>query len=377
MSSVGALYVHIPFCVRKCSYCDFASGVPQGDRQMRDYVHGVLNKLNIAEELGLLQECKTAYIGGGTPSMLGPELLGALIQAVRRCCPSLGELTFEANPDSLGDELLEAAVTAGATRVSVGVQSLNDNELKQLGRVHDAQRARQRVRAAVAAGIDVSVDLMCATPCQTDESFGCTLCEVVDLGAQHVSVYPLSIEDATPFGQRFGSTEQPWNSEDVQADRMEQAERILVDAGFVRYEVASYAWPGFDCAHNQAYWTGIPYLGLGTGAASMLEPQQYDLARRLYNWLPPMEADTARIRFSTLDREAEFLNKREAWAEDLMLGMRLVRGVEATRIPPDVVESLAARGLVTIDAGRVVPTHNGWLLGNELFGALWDLAEER
>lgn len=377
MSGVGALYVHVPFCARKCAYCDFVSeACAGGDPRLDAYLDETLRQLDAFAATGLLGDCVTAYVGGGTPTVLGAARLGRLVGALREACPRVGELTCEANPDSLTDDVLEALVAAGATRLSVGVQSLADDELCALGRLHDAACARERVSAAVATGLRVSVDLMCAIEHQTDASWDATIEGVLSLGVGHVSVYPLAIEEDTPLGRRFGGETPAFNDEDVQAERMERAAELLARAGYCRYEVASYARPGQECAHNVAYWTGVPYLGLGLGAASMLEPAQYELARGVYGWLPEPDAGAARMRFSTYDREVEFLSEREAWAEDLMLGMRLVRGVDAARVPADAAHDLARRGLVELRGGRLVPTHDGWLLGNELFAALWDLRDE-
>lgn len=378
-ASVGALYVHVPFCARKCAYCDFESrATRQDDPRLEAYVGSRVSQIRRAEELGLLDECVTAYVGGGTPTLLGADGLARLCEAVSAACPRLTEFSCEANPDSLTDGVLDAMVASGVSRVSVGVQSLDDDELRELGRLHTADEATRRVGAAVRAGLDVSVDLMCAIPLQTDDSWLRTLDGVLGLGVGHVSVYPLVIEEGTAFARRFSGDSVPWNDEDVQAERMEAAERVLGDAGLVRYEVASYARVGKECAHNVAYWTGVPYLGLGRGAASMLGPSQYEPARRLLPWLPERERGAERMRFSTTDGEVEFLSGREAWAEDLMLGMRLTRGIEARLLDgePEVRDDLVGRGLVELVGGRLVPTHDGWLLGNELFGALWDLAGE-
>ena len=373
----GALYVHVPFCARKCLYCDFASEATRADDPCMDaFVEKRLDELKRLATLGLLESCKTAYIGGGTPTFLGARRLAALITGIRSACPGVGELSCEANPDSLGDDVIAAIAEAGATRLSIGVQSLDDAELEELGRIHSAAQARERVKAAVDSGLDVSVDLMCAIPRQTAGSWRRTLDEIVTLGVGHVSVYPLSIEEDTPFGRRYGGDCPSFNEEDIQAERMEGAERVLTAAGLSRYEVASYAMPGKQCAHNIAYWTGVPYVGLGRGAASMVEGDAYDALRALFAWLPEREPDAARMRFSTLDREVEFLTAREAWAEDLMLGMRLTRGIETSCMDeaPTVRDELLERGLIARQGNRLVPTHDGWLLGNELFGALWALA---
>ncbi|MDO4806074.1 MAG: radical SAM family heme chaperone HemW [Coriobacteriales bacterium] len=380
---MGALYVHVPFCARKCVYCDFEStATAQDDPCMDAYLQRRLQEIQKAKELRLLSSCSTAYVGGGTPSFLGAKRLGTLASNIRVACPGLTEFTCEANPDSLTNEVLTVMADSGVTRLSIGVQSLDDAELKALGRIHTAEQAKDRVRAAVETGLDVSVDLMCAIPHQTDASWRRTLDGVLRLGVGHVSVYPLSIEEGTPLEMRYRGKPTPWNDDDVQAERMEDAERVLAQAGYERYEVASYARPGKQCLHNIAYWTGVPYLGLGPGAASMLGPEQYDLAKQVLSWLPVREPSAARMRFciprrSTSVQEVEFMSAREAWAEDLMLGMRLTQGIEATRLDcaPKTREDLLAKGLVARRGNCLVPTHDGWLLGNELYGALWDLAE--
>lgn len=383
MASVGALYVHVPFCVKKCAYCDFVSSATRRDDPCLDtYVADVSAQIRHAAKLGLLEACTTAYVGGGTPSLLGAQRLALLLGAIREACPRLVELTCEANPESLTNVVLAALVETGATRLSVGVQSLNDAELTALGRLHTAEQARDRVRAAVLTGLDVSVDLMCAIPHQTPESWDTTLREALDLGVGHVSVYPLAIEEGTPLYDVYGDVDVAWNSEDVQAERMEQAQHALEAAGLMRYEVASYAMPGKECLHNQAYWTGVEYVGLGHGAASMVGAGTYNAVRELYGWLPARTNKDARrayrMRFSTVDREVEFLSEREAWAEDLMLGMRRTCGVELARFAgvEHVLQELVERGLVGVRGDHAIPTHDGWLLGNELFGALWGLADD-
>lgn len=398
-SGVRALYLHLPFCARKCAYCDFASwATPAGDPLMSAYAHAIEAQLGEASSLGLFEACETAYVGGGTPTLLGEKDLGQLVEkVVDATVPS--ELTCEANPDSLGDEVLRAVRGAGATRLSIGVQSLDDDELYALGRLHDAACARERVTAAVASGLDVSVDLMCATPTQTPESWTRTLEGVISLGVDHVSVYPLQIEEGTPLDQRFADDPCVWNDPEVQAERMTQAQASLEAHGYARYEVASYARAGKECRHNKAYWTGLPYLGLGTGASSMLDVEGYLRLLEVCPQLPAISVETQRVRFTvetprreladdprlcSLSFSLEFLTEPQAVAEDLMLGARLVEGLRPELVVrardlfggrfDDTVDDLLARGLLAEKSGRLAPTEQGWLLGNELYGPLWDLA---
>ncbi|WP_455137133.1 coproporphyrinogen-III oxidase family protein [Thermophilibacter sp.] len=395
-----ALYLHIPFCARKCAYCDFASAATRADNPLVGaYVRALAAQLSEVADLGLLEDCETAYVGGGTPSLLGAEKLGGLVSAARAAAPGVDELTCEANPDSLTDEVLGAVREAGATRLSIGVQSLDDAELAELGRLHDAACARERVAAAVACGLDVSCDLMCATPRQTDASWARTLEGALSLGVGHVSVYPLQIEEGTAFGRRWGDAEPAFNDPDVQAARMKQAQVMLEGRGFERYEVASYARPGQRCRHNIAYWTGAPYLGLGTKASSMLNLEQYLRLRASAPQLlePPESAVRARLtvetgpraltadpRLSALSLSLEFLTASQAAAEDLMLGARLTDGPAPALVSrarallgpsiDDTLADLVARGLLAERGDRLAPTARGWLLGNELYGALWALA---
>lgn len=399
----AALYLHIPFCARKCAYCDFASAATDaGDPLTSAYVHALEAQLDEAESLGLLEGCETAYVGGGTPSLLGGPLLGELVERVTRA-GVVRELTCEANPDSLSDDVLEAVREAGATRLSIGVQSLDDAELAALGRLHDAARARERVAAAVATGIDVSADLMCATEHQTRESWARSLKGVVGLGAGHVSVYPLQIEEGTVLGRRWRSEDPDWNDPDVQAERMTQAQVLLESYGYSRYEVASYALPGKACRHNKAYWTGLPYLGLGTKASSMLTVEQYLRLGTRASKLPEPPSDAARTRLTVetgpreiagdarlaaLSFSTEFLSEREAAAEDLMLALRMTCGagpellsrareaIPRARLDAALDEAVDKGLAARASDGRLAPTARGWLLGNELYGLMWDLASD-
>ena len=400
-ASAYSLYIHVPFCARKCAYCDFASWpTKREDPLMRTYAEALVKQVGEAEAIGLLDGVATGYVGGGTPSLLGADALGVLVGA----SSSLGmrELSCEANPDSLDDAVLDSLVSNGATRVSIGVQSLVDSELKTLGRLHDASLAMERVRSAVSSGLDVSCDLMCATPGQTDESWHDTLDAFLCLGAGHVSVYPLMIEEGTALDRAYGDSDCSWNSDDVQAKRMEKAQVRLEGNEFNRYEVASYAKSGKRCEHNIAYWTGEPYLGLGTQASSMLTLKGYLRLCRVCKSLPTPPRDTARVRLKVLNArdeiardpslaslrfDIEFLTEAEAAAEDLMLGARIVDGLEPDLVEharevigkprvDDCLDGLLRRGLLRVRHGRLAPTHDGWLLGNELYGELWDLSPD-
>ena len=371
---------------------------------MKDYVKALKHQLDEAAQLGLLAATKTVYMGGGTPSLLGQDAVDLAQNVSALMQPS--EFSMEANPDSLSDDLLANLSKGGVTRISLGVQSFNDNELKSLGRVHSAELANDRVLAAKERGYDVSVDLMCAIPEQTERSWEYSLSRFVSLGVDHVSVYPLTIEDGTALAKQTQDKDTPWNAYDVQADRMQAASKALQAAGFVRYEVASYARNQKSCKHNKMYWTGESYLGLGTSAASMLTAPEYDMLAEQNTSLPTRPQDAARARLVVLDSprkiaegaslfstefDVEFLTHREAVAEDLMLHARLMEPISpallteselvfgASRLQ-DVFDTCVRDGLLDRVEADVLngaktyrPTEKGWLLGNELYGRLWDL----
>ena len=366
-SPYRALYLHLPFCVSRCGYCDFATrAVPADDPRIDAYVEDLCLQLRRAAKEGDLGAVETVYLGGGTPSHVGGARLSMLLYTLSlsmRLAPDV-ECTMEANPESLTANMVRDVWALGVNRLSIGVQSFDDAVLRTLGRAHDADGARRAVAAAQERFENVSIDLMCGIPGQSAESLEASVQEAVRLGVAHVSVYPLTIEEGTPFSRRVFSGEMDEPSDDVEADHMQIAAALLAAAGYRRYEVASYARPGFACRHNIAYWTGVAYLGLGRSAVSMIQ------------------RDGRRVRMQ--DGEVvEELDERQVAAEDLMLGMRMTEGVgdeqvarasRLLRALPATLEELAGLGLVEHACDRWRPTELGWLCGNELYGRLLALA---
>lgn len=353
---------------------------------MGEYLEEVFARIDLLARAGSLEGVETVYVGGGTPSLLGEGLV-ELVGRIRSVCSPL-EFSCEANPESFTADLARRLVRAGLTRVSLGVQTLDAVELKTIGRVHTAARALDALEAAAAAGLDVSCDLMCGLPGQTLASFERSLSGVLSCPVGHVSVYPLSIEEGTALDRMIerGLVEGP--DEDLQADCMELAAARLREAGFERYEVASYARSGRACRHNIAYWTGTSYVGVGRAAASMLSADDLLACAALF---PAVSVPTrGRVRIVQLDDSAhdfdfEVLSESEALAEDLMLACRMSAGIPrtllnrartlfgASRVDGQMAflegEGLLKKGV----SGGLAPTERGWLMGNELFGAMWDL----
>lgn len=363
----GALYLHIPFCKQRCRYCDFATNAVKADDPLiRTYVENMLLEIRHAGKDGRLKTCKTVYIGGGTPSYLGQKYLAEILYMLGLSMNLLPEMevSMEANPDSLTEPMVRDLWALGVTRLSIGVQSFDDEVLKTLGRVHDSKAALAAIEAALTRFENVSVDLMCGIPGQTMESFLEGIRIALDAGVRHVSVYPLTIEKGTEFARMMRKGKLPAIDEDLQADMMEAAAELLESRGLHRYEVASYAYPGFECQHNIAYWTGVPYLGIGHSAVTMAQDSERRMRMQDGNVL-------------------EELDRAQMMAEDLMLGMRMSRGVSDEMVEqayellpelPRVLEKLQSQGLVEHSDGRYKPTKTGWLYGNHLYGELLGLA---
>ena len=366
-----ALYLHVPFCVQRCAYCDFhTSAMSPDDPALDSYVDLLATDLAVHHERGDLSSIETVYIGGGTPTFIGESRLGRLFDSLSDALNmrALAEFTVEGNPDSLTPEVLDVLVAHGVNRISVGVQSLDDAVLSTLGRVHDAEQALHAIELARDAVGNVSADVICGVPGQSSDSLRRTVGQLVDAGVSHISVYPLTVEEGTPLSRAIERDELPDVDEDEQAEHMELVRSLLEPEGFMRYEVASYARPGFESRHNKAYWTGLSYLGLGDGASGMRN-------------LP----DGSRIRETHTGGvvEREELDARQAACEDAMLAMRLVEGLALDRLETlmlrapalrDAVDEVVRLGLARRTASALVPTERGWLMGNELYGRLWDAA---
>jgi oxygen-independent coproporphyrinogen-3 oxidase len=390
-----SLYVHAPFCASKCAYCDFYSQAG-GESKYGAFVDAALFETGHWSHYDLLDDVPTLYLGGGTPTILGEELvrlLRGLLETVR-LRPG-AEVTVETNPDTTDARLVAALMDEGANRFSLGVQSFDDEVLRTLGRCHDAGRARDAARILRDSGAAFSIDLICGVPGQTGASWDATLEEAVACGARHVSVYPLTVEEGTPLQEAVRAGDVPEPDPDEAADMMLAAEVALTAAGLPRYEVASYAQPGHEARHNLVYWTGGSYVGVGPHAASMLTFEQYRRIGEGEGWtLPPDgEPTPARARYT---REAsvddyirrplaapaafEFLSRDEAAREDAMLGLRTTFGIPSAAAESagisEVLADLAVKGLVRATRGpggetRWRTTEQGWLLGNSVFGAVW------
>jgi putative oxygen-independent coproporphyrinogen III oxidase len=305
------LYIHIPFCVKKCAYCDFYS-FPQRLDSLDSYLEAVL--IEATKYRGISFD--SLYLGGGTPSLLGGEGLSRLLNGLHYIfdLTLLSEATMEANPESVNFPLLEAAQISGINRISIGIQSLSDDELEKAGRVHNAIEAVQAIEMAKEKGfLNISADVILGLPGQNWDSLMVTLETLIGLNIQHFSVYCLSIEPHTPFGMK---TPIDLPGDDEQAELYTRACALLSQRGFIHYEISNFALPGYECRHNLNYWRGGEYLGLGPAGASHLEGKRFknqsDLDAYLHNPLELIEGE-------------ELLEAQAKAAEEAMLRLRLLR----------------------------------------------------
>ncbi len=391
----GHLYLHVPFCRSKCAYCDFASVEAASSRLTIAVFRGMEAEIRRWGQAALPGVLDTVYVGGGTPSLYA----GQVARLLRRVSSELpvrdgAEVTIEANPDSVDEAGLSKMADAGANRISVGVQSLNDSELRVLGRVHSAWQAREAVELARRIFSEVSVDLICGIPGQTLDSWLSTVAEVAASGVTHVSVYPLSVEVGTPLETLVAEGRVREPDPDLAADMMLAAEGVLERAGLLRYEIANYAARGSESRHNVAYWTGHQYLGVGPGAHSMFTGATARAVAVVAHDDAAASQPESRVRTWCANGpeqwlagegfSAEVLSAEDAQREDVMLGMRLARGVPESDVDrtglTHVFEELAREGLVAKSgigrAARWHTTTRGWLLGNEVFGRVWNSEDD-
>lgn len=312
------IYVHIPFCIKKCDYCDFLSG-PSGPKEQADYVDALLEEINAAEE-GKGRSVSSVFIGGGTPSVLDERFIGEILNHIRRKfqIADHAEITIEVNPGTADRNKLQAYRTYGINRLSIGLQSPDDRELKILGRIHNYEQFLETYRSAREAGFDnINIDLMSAIPEQTYEDWEKNLRTVAELSPEHISAYSLIVEEGTPFWER----ELDLPDEDTEYRMYEDTAAILGEYGFHQYEISNYAKKGLECRHNKGYWQRTDYLGLGLGASSLVDHVRFSNTDNMEEYLRN-SAFPEKIR---CDRET--LTEADEMAEFMFLGLRMTEGV--------------------------------------------------
>ena len=377
------LYLHIPFCRSKCIYCDFYS-LPSAEDRMDRYAAALCRHLMETAPQAAPYTVDTVYFGGGTPSYLGVKRLKKLLKTVEKhyALSPGAEVTLEANPDSLRDwRDVRALRRAGVNRISLGVQSTDDAELKTIGRVHTFAQVREAVDAVRRGGVkNLSLDLIYGLPDQTMERWQATLAQAADLGPEHLSCYGLKVEEGTPLWRMRESLVLP--DDDLQADMYLWAVDFLARRGYEQYEISNFARPGFASRHNLKYWTLQEYAGFGPGAHSDFGGVRYAFVRDLAAYCAGVESG------GSILSESERISDRERHREYLMLGLRTAAGISRrafesrcrTSFDPieGVLEKLAAPGYARKEGDRWRLTPVGFLVSNQIIGqALEALETER
>lgn len=350
------LYVHIPFCRRKCRYCDFVS---QASREPAGrYLDALRTHMRRYSGTGL----STVFVGGGTPTVLGADDLGELLRDIRKTfdCRALTEITVEANPESLTDEVCGSLVRNGANRLSIGCQSFSDAELESLGRVHTVSDFSRAYSAARRSGMrNINIDLMYGLPSQSLEDWKVNLDRALSCGSEHLSLYPLTVEPGTPFFEQGVRV-----SEDLQAEMYEYSMDALESAGYGHYEISNWAKPGFEARHNLTYWQNREYIGIGAAAASYYGGVRSKNIENIEGYIAAVNSgkDTA--------CESERIDDAKRLSEEMILKLRCRAGIERAGAVNDAygktIDDLVGRRLLEQSGRTVRLTRKGLLLANQV-----------
>lgn len=389
------LYIHIPFCFKKCDYCDFLSFSCDEKTQL-EYADALIREIEFYGPQMREYQVSTIFVGGGTPTWLDADKMVEILDAIYTYfnVSQYAEVSMECNPGTVTEDKLEKYRRAGVNRLSIGLQSADDEELKILGRIHTFEKFVKTYELARNVGFaNINVDLMSGIPYQTAEKFLHTLQKVVRLRPNHISAYSLIIEKGTPFYDKYkfdvvmqeaGKPTKTLPNEDEVYRITKLTEQYLANAGYIQYEFSNFAQPGFECTHNIGYWTREDYLGLGLGAASLIDNVRYTNDTDLHRYIE--NSNTIQIiRFeqpngefecgTNLHIEANAISRKAQMEEFMFLGLRMKEGVTREKfqncfgIPvegvyKDVLEHLKSEGLLEIHAGRIFLTEKGMDLSN-------------
>lgn len=364
------LYLHMPFCVRKCAYCDFLS-FPTDQETQNLYTRRLREDIDaMGKKYGDIP-VDTIFIGGGTPSVPDSALIVGIMEHVRKAfhVAEGAEISMEANPGTVTREKLTDYRRAGINRLSFGLQSANDRELKLLGRIHTWAEFLESFHLARECGFtNINIDLMSALPGQTRESWKDTLKRVTDLNPEHISAYSLIIEDGTPFGEKYGSEEgrKLLPDEDSEREMYHETKRFLRDCGYERYEISNYAKPGRACRHNIGYWTGLPYLGLGLGASSYMDGCRFAVNSDMKQYLeekPGMFTDVEKLTKKDMEEEFFYVGLRMTAGVSLPEFERRF-GVSAKDVYPGLMEMFVEEKAAVFQGDRFVLTDYGLDVSN-------------
>ena len=371
---LAGIYIHIPFCKSRCKYCDFFSTTHL--EKQAQYVQALL--VEIQDRLSIPNTqypitnnqypipnnqypISTIYIGGGTPSTLQVEHLRAIVEAIRREAKGeRQEITLEANPGDINQEKARAWRAMGINRLSIGIQSFEDELLQLIGRRHNAEQARQAVAIAQAAGFDnISIDLMYALPSQTMQQWQHDVAQALQLNVQHISTYGLIYEEGTALTTLLDHGVVEAVDEETEMQMYDFLVEQLTANGYIHYEVSNFALPNCESKHNSSYWNDTPYIGLGAGAHS------YNGQQRQWN-ISDLDTYIQQANAHQLHPQIEQLTDEQRHIERIMLGLRTRHGVAANEIPMHKAQGYIERGLLSAQGNRIVATTQGYHILNTI-----------
>lgn len=371
------IYIHIPFCLKKCIYCDFNS-VANEENLIGPYVSALCKDMEMRRDQ--VEELDAVYIGGGTPSILKAEDIIRIMDKLRGSYSinSAAEITLEANPGTLNDSNLRALLDAGINRISIGVQSLDRKELALLGRMHDAKEALEAFYAARKEGFrNISIDLIYGIPGQDLESWERTLATVIALRPEHISTYELTPENGTVLYEKIAAGHLNLPDEDTVVEMYYGAIDMLKANGYEHYEISNFALPGRQCRHNLNYWNRGEYLGIGAGAHSFLAGRRAANVADLRRYIHDMELGILPI------VEETFISGRDETEETLFLGLRKIEGFDIELIAAGITEKfkealdeLSHQGLLEISGDRIRLTRKGLIVCNSVIVRLMICIEQ-
>ena len=370
------IYIHIPFCVQKCVYCDFLSA-PASEETKYSYVHALLKEIKKLSIDYKDRDVNSIFFGGGTPSTLEANLIVEIMRALRENfnINEFAEVTLECNPGTLDEDKAYIYRNAGINRISFGLQSVNNDELKMLGRIHSFEEFRDSFRLARSYGFNnINIDIMTGLPGQTKESLVKTLKTVLAFKPEHISAYGLILEEGTKLFENISSyPDIPTDEED--RDMYEESRRQITKAKYRQYEISNYAKKGYECIHNLKYWNREEYLGLGIGAASFVNETRYSNTRDLNKYIECMSKND--IKLEDIWENVEKLGLKDAKEEFVFLGLRKIEGISIEEYKEifnediykqykNEIESNINKGLLEIEENRLKLTRKGIDLSNSV-----------
>lgn len=361
------IYVHIPFCEKKCDYCDFLSR-PANSKTKDDYVQAVLNEIESYKESMQEYLVKTIFIGGGTPSSIQAEYIAKILLAIEESFfVQAEEITIEVNPSSISRDKLLIYKEHGINRLSIGLQSANNEELKFLGRIHTYEEFLENYKLARSTGYNnINIDLISGLPEQNIENWENTLKKVTELNPEHISAYSLIIEEGTPFYNKYYQREP-----DEEYDRLiyYKTKEILEAKGYSRYEISNYAKKGYESKHNNSYWKRNPYLGIGLGSSSLINNTRFRNEQDIKKYIENSRSH------NLIQQDIKILSKQEVMEEFMFLGLRIIEGIKKNQfkekfglniedIYGNVIEQSIKEGVIGENGDKIFLTEYGLDVSN-------------